>query len=292
MRKFIGLAFVIFAASFFSAPAQAACEKAADGTISLSGTELGRCTADALEVSATFTFYGVCRSFPTNGTDLSSCENILTEDLELAISKGSEQEVDAIVPPIGSYPYTLAIVKTDMKLQGVLKFAHNVTGGDGTNAVNQSAEGAYCQPPNFEWTTETIFSDIYPTQCSASEPTQADLNTGNFRVTNVGLLGWSAIRSYKPESSQMNPQAMVNLVLLDSNGQLAVENGDIASLVLIGKPETPAIFEEGGSSINADFSTVNGFGFTYRCNGEGQACTIFTPYLGGGAFASSISTDK
>jgi hypothetical protein len=293
MNKLWIFAFLLAGMTFFASPSQAECTKAADGTITLSGTELGQCSGDAMEISYVFTFYGVCGEFPPNGRDFSSCINLLKEDATISISQGSSATVDALIPTDGTYPYTMAIVRPTMTLRGVLKFSHSVTGGDGTNVPNQTVVGTYCQPPNFEWSTDVIFSAVFPTQCSNIEPTGNALNSGSFRVTNVGLSAWSAIRTYEPDTTALDPNAALNLVLLDTNGNVATQAADVSLLAMINKPTTPVTFTPEITDISADFTTVDGFGFAYICNGgAGVDCFVYTPYVGGGGFASTVGSTR
>ena len=157
------------------APAQAqtaSCSKDNAGVITLSGTGVGHCRADALEVGFTFKSFGVCKEFPAGGIDFSSCYSFIDKDKPLTITKGSEEPVDGFIPPADSYDYSFAIVGPNMHLKGVVEFAESVVGGDGSNTRQNGISGKFCQPPNFEWTTGTIFDGIPPTQCSATKPTE------------------------------------------------------------------------------------------------------------------------
>ena len=277
------------------APAQAqtaSCSKSSStGVITLSGTGVGHCHADALEVGFTFKSIGVCKEFPAGGIDFSSCYSFIDKDKTLTITKGSDEPVKGFIPPADSYDYSFAIVGPSMHLKGVVEFAEPVFGGDGSNTPEQGASGKFCQPPVSAWTTGDIFDRIYASQCSPTEPTGTALNDGVFVLNNVGLFGQSSEQAYGPNRQDLGPKivpsAVLNLVLLDSTNSIASGPEQVTAVAMIARHPSPIVIEEGQTIIDATFSTINAFGFTFGCN-NGQSCTLFTPYLGAGAFSGTV----
>ena len=281
-------------------PAQAECSIDDSGVITLSSTNnsVANCNADALEIGYEFIDIGMCTAFPNiSGGDWSACTTLIDRPVNVDISEGSSQSLSGFIPPAATYPFGLAIVSADMKLRGLLSFSHNLIGGTGENAEVSAQPGRYCQPPNFEWTTGTVFENVYPTQCTVTRPDDSDLNPGHFKTTNVGRYSWSAQRSYgaglsseRGDNQQIDPNAITNLVLLDRNNQVAETPEDVENLVIIYRYPEAIEIDENLGNLNLGFTTKQAFGFSYRCGfpGDPNVCVIFTPYLGAGAFTLSV----
>ena len=118
-----------------------------------------------------------------------------------------------------------------------------------------------------------------------------ELNDGVFTLDNVGLFGQSSEQAYGSNRQDLGrkivPGAVLNLVLLDSTNSIASGPEQVAAVAMITRHASPVVIEEGQTIIDATFSTIGAFGFTFGCN-DGQSCTLFTPYLGGGAFSDTM----
>lgn len=309
MRLF---AFTISAFFFISvfvvnstAQAQTICTKEEDGRFTVSGPwtdtdTIGICRNDASRLNYTVLEFGLCTAFPDtqeNDNGLDNCFNMAMQNETIDLVSGQEQSVDMKAPPAGNYVYSYRIVDADVGFESIFEFTNaQILGGVGTQTAFTGADGTYslgqyCQPAAFLYTTATIFDDILPSVCSATEP---PANMATYKYDNAGLGAWQPVAAISglAVSETANSSADLNVYLLDSDKQLVSERSQVDNVLVVQRYASPLVLnDENRRNLSVDVTLEDVVVATVGCPpAPGFACRFWTPFVGGGAF--TINTDN
>ena len=263
MRYFLSTV-VVLATLGFSGPSIAQglsaqnCQVDESGEVIALGTNF-KCYMPAEKWEATFYSTALCKGFPDFENDLQNCVSSNIPTTPVSVTRGSEVRLDGLIPPSGTYDYSLAILSNSFKIGGQVKFsaALGALGNAGSN--NQGVSGKmYCTAPIIDQRTSDIFSDERPaafiamhnaenapnygqaylsmTRCSTTEISDTS-DTGSYIIdvlTEDGSFG-----SRKSDYSyDIDPTSPLNVVVLQDDNTEATSTSNASRVMLIEKKET------------------------------------------------------
>lgn len=261
IRVFFATA-ALFSISLFTGEKEAAaCTIEPDGSLTLNNESTQVCRLDPERMTMEVEQIGVCSSIPSLDQEnlLASCQNVLPEPIDVDLEIGKTQSLSSVRRPSnGSYGYEYRVSGINGGFKSpLMKFNEQVLGGDGENRGSVQS-GNYCVAPSY--TTKFDYLMIGgqgpASHCSNSIPpapeltiVEADnlLNPTFQPVMSVPVLGGAP-------SFEFDGNAYVNVVLLDSNNNLATNRETVTKLVLFRKRESDLTIGEATQGLEAGFT--------------------------------------
>lgn len=234
------------------------CETDSEGAVTALGAN-AKCYMPAEKWEATFYSTAVCNGFPDFENNLGNCFSSDIPTTLVSVTRGSELSLDALIPPPGTYDFTLAILSNSFKIGGQVKFsaALNAIGNKGLNNEGISGE-MYCTAPTVDQRTSDIFSDERPssfialhnaensptygqaylsmTRCSATEIADTS-DTGSYIIDVLTPNGSFGSRK-SDYSYDIDPTSPLNLVILQDDNTEATSTSNASRVMFIEKKET------------------------------------------------------
>jgi hypothetical protein len=234
------------------------CETDSEGAVTALGVN-AKCYMPAEKWEATFYSTALCKGFPDFENNLDNCVSSDISTTLVSVTRGSEVSLDGLIPPSGTYDYSLAILSNSFKIGGQVKFsaALNAIGNTGSN--NEGINGEmYCTAPTIDQRTSDIFSNERPgsfiamhnaensktygqgylsmTRCSATEIADTS-DTGSYIID--ALTTDSSFGSRKSDNSyDLDPTSPLNIVILQDDNTEATSTSNASRVMLIEKKET------------------------------------------------------
>ena len=263
MRYFLSTV-VILATLGFSGPSIAQglsaqnCQVDETGAVTALGTNF-KCYMPAEKWEATFYSTALCKGFPDFENNLENCVSSDIPTTLVSVTRGSEVRLDGLIPPSGTYDYSLAILSNSFKIGGQVKFSAVLNAIGNVGSGNQGISGEmYCTAPTVDQRTSDIFSDERPssfialhnaensptygqaylsmTRCSATEIADTS-DTGSYIIdvlTPDGSFG-----SRKSDNSyDLDPTSPLNIVILQDDNTEATSIVNASRVMLIEKKQT------------------------------------------------------
>lgn len=275
--------------------ASASCTADQNGTLTLQRTAgqqmTAVCKTDIEEQISSVAQVGVCADFPLQANmvslagSLSQCQNMLSAPIDVNISIGGSQIVEALSPASGTYPYFYQLVSARTQFKALFHFADPIVGGNGQNP-SQAETGTWCSPPPFEYSTSTIFDGILPSKCQNTEPTSVAFSTMHFN--NVGFLEWAGLLSVPapdtaPDGNSyvVDETAFQHVILLDAQLNIISDEDDKndTEYVFILQKMDPMLDISAGSNLTLETTLTDKGRAPVGCSADiSLPCAFNTPY--------------
>jgi len=265
MRAVVLLFLAVCFSLSFSNSAEASCTKNDDGEFVVTGSGFTICRGDAERMVYEVTDLGLCASLPQitrNSSELSNCQRVLTESLQVDLSMGDTQSAGAVQRPTnGSYQYFYRITDADGKFQGVVKYANPVLAGTESGAAGNT-NGTFCQAPDYPVELDHMYlsKPSYASHCTLTEPATARLSTvrvHNFFSNIFEPVLVVATPDATTSSSTPDPDAYQNVYLLNADGNLASSRDEVDAMLMIIRKENPIEISDATNGINIGFTLTD-----------------------------------
>ncbi len=262
MRHFLSLV-VVLATLGFSGPSIAQglsaqnCQVDETGAVTALGANF-KCYMPAEKWEATFYSTALCKGFPDFENGLENCVSSDIPTTSVSVTRGSEVRLDGLIPPSGTYDYSLAILSNTFKIGGQVKFTAALGALGNTGSDNQGISGEmYCTAPIIDQRTSHIFSNtpgsfiamhnaensltygqayLSMTRCSATKIADTS-DTGSYVIDTLTPDGVFGSRK-SDYSYEIDPNSPLNLVVLQDDNTEATSSANASRVMFIEKKET------------------------------------------------------
>jgi hypothetical protein len=271
---------VLFSFVFFSPEAnaiEATCDRDANGHFIVPDQEgFANCFTAADTIGATFKAIYVCEGFPEVMNNYRNCQDLQLAAFTAEVSKGFEYDTDFILPLPGVYDHAVVINGNDYTVSGYATFDGAIQGGNEA-LPNGISNGRYCQTPSVDFSMfEALNQGDYAllSECSDTEPVPPH----KIRFTRNTMRAVAEFTNAFPTHNEVTP-GIGGALLVNSDGALASNSGDVEDVVFLIPLEDPIVVTEATQTAEISIAMDFTLGVSFGCQGIVCVATIIPGLL-------------